>query len=246
MKTKIYIDDIIGSISFFDEDGDMTERAIRAQLDAADGDIEIHINSPGGEVFQGQGIYQAIKDYSKGSVTVVIGAVAASIASIIAYAGDTLPQVRINSSIMIHNPKTIAMGDEAEMRRTAEALKTVKDSLLAVYNDAMPDSEIDFSVAMDETQWFSAQEAIDAGMAVAYEESGEEVTNTIDISIDGAVSYEALMRCFADAKAAAKAEAAKPPAPQEIEQDEPSQITNEAARRRYTEIQAEDAQAGMA
>lgn len=245
MKTKIYIDDIIGSISFFDEDGDMTERAIRAQLDAADGDIEIHINSPGGEVFQGQGIYQAIKDYSKGSVTVVIGAVAASIASIIAYAGDTLPQVRINSAMMIHNPKTIAMGDEAEMLRTADALSVVKANLLAVYNEAMPESELDFADLMNKTKWFTAEQAIDAGMAIPYEESDESVSNSIDLKIDSSMTFEALMEAFADFKA--KAEATAPAPPVVIDDPEPTDpITNEAARRRYTEIQAEDAQAGMA
>ncbi|RLA05328.1 MAG: hypothetical protein DRQ59_16210, partial [Gammaproteobacteria bacterium] len=201
---------------------------------------------PGGEVFQGQGIYTAIKDYSKGSVSVIIGAVAASIASVIAYAGDTLPMVRINSSIMIHNPKTIAMGDEAEMIRTAEALRTVKDSLLAVYNEAMPDSDLDFAEMMNGTKWFSAQQAIDAGIAIPYEEDGEEITNCADIEISNKMSFEDLMRIFVKAKAKAESEivtgdpeVTEDPAP-------PVAVTNEAARRRYTEIQTEDAQAGMA
>jgi len=247
MKTKIYIDDVIGAFSFFDDE-EMTEKSIRDQLNAADGDIEIHINSPGGEVFQGHGIYSAIKDYSNGSVTVIIGAVAASIASVIAYAGDTLPMVRINSSIMIHNPKTIAMGDAAEMRKKADALETVKDSILAVYNDAMPDIDQAFSELTNAETWFSAAQAIEAGMAIPYEDTDEGMSNSTDLDIRNDMSFEDLMRVFVAAKAKAKLDIEAPVEDIEDEDDpEPAaQVTNEAARRRYTEIQTEDAQAGMA
>lgn len=248
MKTKIYIDDVVGSFSFFDSEDDITERNIRQQLDSANGDIEIHINSPGGDVFEGEGIYNQIKDYSKGNVTVVIGSVAASIASIIAFAGDSLPMVRINSKIMIHNPKTFAMGDEAEMLRTADALRTVKSSLIAVYENAVPDSDLDFDALMNETKWFTAQEAIDAGIAIAFEEADDEVTNIAPFEISNAMSYEDLMKAFCAAKAENQIDDGD--SPDELEDiPEPTEmepITNEAARLRYTEILAEDVQAGTA
>lgn len=259
MKTKIYIDDVIGAISFFDEG--LTAKFIRDQLDKAEGDIEIHINSPGGSVFQGQEIYSAIKDYSKGTVTIIIDALAGSIASVIAFAGDGLPMIRLNAAMMIHNPSTVAMGTADDLRKTIKALDTVKKSIIAVYEDAVPESELNFSQLMDDVTWYDAQAAIDAGLAVEFTED-DEATNSVELVADASMSFEDMMRSFVEAKRDRDNSATDTPEPQdqvdaiepdqadtdidpEIE-DQTPEFSNETARRRYVEILTEEATAGMA
>lgn len=258
MKTKIYIDDVIGAVSFFDEG--VTARSIREQLGRASGDLEIHIDSPGGSVFEGHSIYNAIKDYKKGAVTVIIDGVAGSIASVIAFAGDTLPQFRINASMMIHNPMTIALGDASEMRKAATALDTIKETIVAVYEDGVDNDDLDFATLMDDETWFTAKSAIDAGLGVAFEDSDDEAQNILNLDVSAGVSFENLMKDFVAAKqqktstvtvsvepldrevirdAIADAISPAPATEEEIEEPETPKFGNRAARLRMLEIDSE-------
>lgn len=95
--------------------------------------INVRINSPGGEVFAAQAIYSMLKRHSA-SVTVFIDGIAASAATIIAMAGDRVVMPE-NAMMMIHNPLTWMYGNANEMRETAELLDKVRETLLAVYRD---------------------------------------------------------------------------------------------------------------
>jgi len=125
--------------------------------------IELHINSPGGSVFDGAAIYNMLIDH-KALVDVRIDGLAASIASIIALAGDQITIAK-NAMIMVHNPSAMAWGGAADMRKMAGVLDKVKDTLITVYSDRMGLPEDEISQIMNEESWYTAKEAVDAGLA---------------------------------------------------------------------------------
>ena len=135
--------------------------------------IDLHINSPGGEVFDGITIYNLIKQHPA-NVTAHIDGLAASIASVIALAGDTVIMAE-NALFMIHNPWGFAMGDATEMRKTADLLDKIGGSLVAAYasKSGKPDDEI--SALMDSETWMTAQEAKDAGFI-------DEISEQMDLA----------------------------------------------------------------
>jgi len=110
---------------------EVTANDIVAQLDQNRGPLEVRINSAGGDVFQGLAIYNALKQYED-RVDVYIDGLAASMASVIAMAGDTVTMASA-SLLMIHNPSTWVGGDQHKMQQTAELLETVRQVLVGAY-----------------------------------------------------------------------------------------------------------------
>jgi ATP-dependent Clp protease protease subunit len=215
---NLYIDDFIGSDMFGDG---ITNKGVREILDTMDGDINVHISSPGGSVFEGHDIFNTLKDYDKGSIQVIVGSLAGSIASVIAYAGEGLPMVRDNSSMFIHDPSTIVMGTAAEMRQTADQLDTIKATIMTAY----PSNGMDYSDLMEKETWFTAQQAIDSGLALPYEKG--QVINKANSKFHG-LSYQDLMQTFKDS--------VKPVIEPIIE----NTLPNLEARKRFLEIQSDD------
>lgn len=125
--------------------------------------INLRINSPGGNVFDGVAIFNALKKHDAKVIT-HIEALAASIASIIALAGDEV-HIADNAFYMIHNPYTWAVGDAASMRKTAGMLDKVTDSLIKTYTNKTGKASAEIRQLMDAETWFTAEEAKDAGFA---------------------------------------------------------------------------------
>lgn len=125
--------------------------------------IEVHLHSPGGSVFDGDAIYSMIKQ-SKADVTVYIDGWAASIASLIAMAGNSR-KIASTGKVMIHNPSGGAYGDSAELRKAADLLDRVKATELATYAEGTGQTAEQISEWMDAETWFMGQEAVDAGFA---------------------------------------------------------------------------------
>jgi ATP-dependent protease ClpP protease subunit len=160
---EILIYDVIGD-DFWNPDATSARKFVKDLKDITASNITLRINSPGGVVFDGNAIYNALRDHAA-TITVHIDGLAASIASIIALAGDKIIMAK-NAMMMIHNPSTMAWGDSAEMRKTAEMLDKVRDSLIATYEDRSTSLTRDeIAEAMDAETWYSAQEAIDIGFA---------------------------------------------------------------------------------
>lgn len=133
------------------------------ELRALSGALDVHLNSPGGEVFDGVAIYQALKDHP-GTVTVTVDSLAASAASFIAMAGDTIIMGR-NAMMMIHNASGIAMGTASELRAYADLLDRVTSNIADVYAQKTGKPASTWLGAMADETWYSAQEAVDAGLA---------------------------------------------------------------------------------
>ena len=151
----------IAEESWFDDD--VTPQLFKDELNAGNGDITVWINSPGGDCVAAAQIYNMLSNY-KGKVTVKIDGIAASAASVIAMAGDTV-LVSPVSMLMIHNPATIAWGDHAEMQKAIDMLSEVKDSIINAYVLKTGLSRPKLSHLMDAETWMDANKAVELGFA---------------------------------------------------------------------------------
>lgn len=158
--TRVDIYDEIGGGGWFNEGVNAADFV--ATLAGIDGDLEIHINSPGGDVFEGLAIYNSIAQ-RPGNVTTVVDGHACSAASFIAQAGKTRI-IAPGAMMMIHDASGLCIGNSAEMRELAELLDKVSDNIASIYAGASgrPDGWRD---AMRAETWYTADEAVAAGLA---------------------------------------------------------------------------------
>jgi ATP-dependent protease ClpP protease subunit len=127
------------------------------------GTIELHVNSPGGDVWDGLAIYNELLDHPA-TVNVVVDGLAASAASFIAMAGDSVKMNRA-SRMMIHDGFSLTVGDENDHLRTAELLGAVSDSIAGIYAARAGGEAAEWRERMRATTWYSATEAVEAGLA---------------------------------------------------------------------------------
>jgi ATP-dependent protease ClpP protease subunit len=128
--------------------------------------INLRINSPGGGVFAGLAIANRLRDHPA-TVNVVVDGVAASIASVIAMAGDTVTMNR-GSQMMIHNPSGICMGDADDMDQMAATLRNLaRTSIADAYVKRAGGEPQDWLDRMAAETWYSADEAVAVGLANA-------------------------------------------------------------------------------
>lgn len=132
-----------------------------AQLNVAD--IAVHLNSPGGDVFDGIAIMNALRDHPA-KVSVSVDALAASIASVIAQAGDVVTMGN-NSMMMIHNASGFAMGEAGDLRKMADLLDQTTANIADIYAQRAGGKPADWLALMADETWFSAAEAVAAGLA---------------------------------------------------------------------------------
>lgn len=125
-----------------------------------DEDIELHINSYGGDVFLGIDLCNTLRSH-KGHVTVVIPGIAASAASIGAMGADTV-KAYSNSQVMVHNAWTIAAGNAKQLRKVANDLDSIGESVLASYTHRV-DKEV-MKKLLDEETYLSAAKAKELGL----------------------------------------------------------------------------------
>jgi ATP-dependent Clp protease, protease subunit len=126
-------------------------------------ELSVRINSPGGSVFDGLAIYNALKRH-EARVTVWIDGIAASIASMIAMAGDEVVMPE-NAMLMLHDPSGLVMGTASDMRAMAEALDKMKAGLVAAYRYKSGSDDAEIEALMAAETWLSAQEAVALGLA---------------------------------------------------------------------------------
>ena len=125
------------------------------------GNVTIRINSPGGDVFDGMVLVNAIASH-KGIVTTRVEGLAASMASVIAVSGKKV-QAYDNTMLMIHNAWTFAMGNQYEMRDTADLLEKIDSNILDAYQNKSKKGKKAIAEMMKATSWMTAKEAKDNG-----------------------------------------------------------------------------------
>ena len=159
---------------------EITPQMFRSELNAAEGDIDLWINSPGGDCYAAAQIYNMLMEY-KGNVAVKIDGIAASAASVVAMAGSTVEMSPV-ATIMIHNPMTVSIGDTHEMERTITFLAEIKESIINAYELKTGLSRAKISRLMDAETWMNAKKAVELGFAdsVLYADAQRPVTDMED------------------------------------------------------------------
>lgn len=128
-------------------------------------EVAVEINSPGGDFFAGLAIYNGLRASGK-KITVRVLGLAASAASLVAMAGDTIEMAE-NSFFMMHKTLTHMFANADDMRETAEVLDKFDAGLVSIYAKRTGKSAEEITALLETETWMSAQEAFDAGFATA-------------------------------------------------------------------------------
>lgn len=158
----ITIFDVIGE-DFWTGGGVTVNRIDAALRKIGPGDVEIHINSPGGDMFEGIAIYNRLLEHP-GKVTVKVLGLAASAASIIAMAGEER-LIGPASFIMIHNCWVLAIGNRHDMQQTADFLTPFDDAMAGVYADRTGQDKKTVEAWMDAEAWMNGAVSVERGFA---------------------------------------------------------------------------------
>lgn len=193
---------IAGESSWWGDE--VTPRSFAEDLESLGGkDVTVRINSGGGDVFAAHAIHNQLVAY-KGRVTVVIDGLAASAATIIAVAGDRII-MPANALFMIHNP-AIGLSDyygADELLKTAEALNTIKGSIVAAYRKRCKASAEELAAMMDAETWMGAAECLEKGFVDEIQGSvspvlngSSLVVNSVDFDLKNFKNRDALKACL--------------------------------------------------
>ena len=142
---------------------EITPEEFRGELNSGQGKVTVWINSPGGDCFAAAQIYNMLMEYP-GTVDVHIDGIAASAASVIAMAGNHVAISPVGM-MMIHNPATVSIGDEREMKKAVDMLSEVKESIINAYElkTGLPRKQL--SNMMNAESWMNAKKALELGFA---------------------------------------------------------------------------------
>lgn len=174
-KAALYIYDEIGYW------GDTAKGLVDELRNVSGDELDVHLNSPGGDIFDGLAIYQALKNHPA-KVTMYIDGLAASIASVIAMAGDHIVMAP-KASLMIHDGWTMSVGNAAELRKAADLLDTQSEIIASVYADRSNSDANAWRDAMREETWYTAQEALDAGLVDEVEGLKKAADEPFDLGV---------------------------------------------------------------
>lgn len=171
---ELYLYDAIGSDWYGGISAKMVVDALKKCEEEGCKALNLFINSPGGDVFEGTAIYNNLARF-QGAKTVYVDGLAASAASYIAMVGDKIITA-FNAMWMVHNPWGIAIGNASAMRETADLLDKVGSTLVDTYVKRTKLSAEAVKDIMDAETWMTASEAKDKGFTdeVTEEEEQEE------------------------------------------------------------------------
>lgn len=157
-ETVVHVYDVIGGW-----DGVDALDFVRELNDVDSKTITLHINSPGGDVFDAISMHAALVNHPA-KVNVRVDGVAASAASFLAMSGDTVGMEK-PSRMMIHDASGLTIGDQAAHLEMAELLGQISDTIAEMYADRSGGKAAEFRTAMRTETWYTAQQAVTAGLA---------------------------------------------------------------------------------
>jgi ATP-dependent Clp protease protease subunit len=158
----------------------ITAQYVKSQLKDMTGDVEVEFTSPGGSVYEGIEIANAFKNYNKGETTIIIGALGASMGSYIPQAFDKR-KAYDNSTFMVHNPWSFAVGDHNSLDKQSKVLKGLTNILAKAYIDRTGKTEDEIRQMMDDETFLFGQEILDNGFVDEIIASGknEDASNAV-------------------------------------------------------------------
>jgi ATP-dependent Clp endopeptidase proteolytic subunit ClpP len=217
--------DVSASIFLYDEIGSFGTSAddfVKQLRDVKSAAIDVFVNSPGGECYDGLAIFNALRNH-RAHVTVHIDGLAASAASFVAMAGDRIVAER-NATLMIHNAHAVGVGDADDMRKMADMLDRMTDTIASIYADRAGGTVATWRARMKTETWFSADEAKTAGLVdeVASTPTPKGMPrNTWDLSIFNFAGRSAAPDPFALAEETVEEEV-EPPTVVPAREDDPA------------------------
>ena len=234
---ELILDGPIASDTWWGDE--VTPDLFREELKQHAGDLTVVINSPGGDVFAGLAIYNALVNHN-GNVTVRVDGLAASIASVIAMAGDKII-MSPGSMIMIHRPSVYAAGTVDDMEKAKDVLLKIEEGITPIYAKRTGLSDEKITELLEAETWMLADKAVELGFADEVSEAPEKqkqdegLQNAMGMNF--AFSMSAVKQADAkpmqslveQIKAKAEAEAAKAAEPAEETTTEPETKTDEPA-----------------
>lgn len=153
--------------------GEQSGVSIVRQLKELDADeIRVHINSYGGDVAEGLAIYNVLREH-KAKITTICDGFACSAASVVFMAGDKRV-MQPASLLMIHNAWTVAMGNAAELRKTADDIETITQASVEAYKKVATISEDEIKALMDAETWILPKDAVEYGFATEIDDDGDD------------------------------------------------------------------------
>jgi len=155
-ETEIMIYDVIGW-PFISADN-----FVRALAEITAKTVTVRINSPGGDVFDGMAIFNALKNYQQGKVVTRIEGIAASMASIIALSGKEV-QAFANTMYMIHEPYAFTAGNQYSLRELADILEKMSGQMIDIYSSNATPGKREIAQMMKDETWLTAKEAKEKG-----------------------------------------------------------------------------------
>lgn len=161
-ERTISIYDVIG-YDYWSGDGVTAKRIAGALRGMGKGPVTVNVNSPGGDMFEGLAIYNLLREHD-GEVTIKVLGLAASAASIIAMAGDTV-QIARAGFLMIHNAWVMAVGNRHDLTDIADTLKPFDDAMASIYAARTGAEVKEMGKLMDSETWIGGDAAIEGGFA---------------------------------------------------------------------------------
>lgn len=143
--------------------------------------IELHLNTPGGDAFDGMAIYNGLRDHPA-SIDVIVDGLAASAGSFIAQAGDQVVMNR-GSQMMIHDAWGLTIGNSSDMTAMADLLDRHSDNIAAIYAERAGGTVAEWRDLMRNESWFNAEEAVEVGLADEVAGRTADTKNSFDLSV---------------------------------------------------------------
>lgn len=178
------LSDGLADVMIYDEIGYFGITAsdfVRELRDVKADRLNVHLNTPGGEVFDGIAIYNALRQHPA-QIHVTVDSLAASIGSVIAMAGDRVVMAR-NATMMIHDGFGMGVGNAADMRELADLLDKTSDNIASIYAERTGKPADSWRALMRDETWFTAEEAVTAGLADEVQAPRGKAENSWDLSI---------------------------------------------------------------
>lgn len=228
-------------ISIYDEIGFLGVSAASFAQDLKDcgnnlKQINLHIHSPGGDAFDGIAIYNLLKNHPA-NVTVYIDGLAASMASVIAMAGNEVIMPE-NAMMMIHKPWGIQGGDAEDMRKYADLLDKVENTLIPAYANKTGKTPEELAEMLSAETWLNGKECVDQGFA---DKLAEPLVAMASIKSRKLEDFENMPKAMKDMLFKPQGNAGSTPAPQATpnEQSAPVNQTQTVTVDNTAQVQAE-------
>ena len=157
----------------WESQGEQSGVSVVRQLKELDADeIRVHINSYGGDVAEGLAIYNVLREH-KAKITTICDGFACSAASVVFMAGDRRV-MQPASLLMIHNAWTVAMGNAAQLRKTADDIETITQASVEAYKKVATISEEEIKALMDAETWILPKDAVEYGFATEIDDEDDD------------------------------------------------------------------------